>query len=56
MREPNSEILWLAEAERWSRLRLPPRAALATSEYRNTDGWDALAFLGEMPPEAANAN
>jgi len=56
MREPNSEILWLAEAERWSRLRLPPRAALATSEYRNTDGWDALAFLGEMPPGAANAN
>ena len=51
-----AEILWLAEAERWSRLTLPPRAALATSEYRNTDGWDALAFLGEMPPEAANAN
>jgi hypothetical protein len=55
MREPNSEILWLAEAERWSRLTLA-RVTVVTSEYRNTDGWDALAFLGEMPPEAAKAN
>jgi hypothetical protein len=55
-REPKSKILWLAEAERWSRLTLAPRDAVA-SEYRNTDGWDALeAFLGEMPPEAAKAN
>ncbi len=55
MREPNSEILWLAEAEKWSRLTLA-RVTVVTSEYRNTDGWDALAFLGEMPPEAAKAN
>jgi hypothetical protein len=55
-REPKSKILWLAEAERWSRLTLAPHDAVA-SEYRNPDGWDALeAFLGEMPPEAAKAN
>ena len=56
IREPNSEILWLAEAERWSRLTLPPRATLVTSEHRNSDGWDALAVLGEKPPGAAQAN
>lgn len=50
-REPNSEILWLAEAERWSRLTLAPCATVATSEYRNTDGWDALAFLSDISPE-----
>ena len=56
-REPKSRILWLAEAERWSRLTVAARAAVATSEYRNTDSWDALeAFLGEMSPEAAKAN
>jgi hypothetical protein len=55
-REPNSKILWLAEAERWSRLTLPPRATVATSEYRNTDGRDALeSFLSEMPAETAKA-
>jgi hypothetical protein len=54
-REPKSKILWLAEAERWSRLTLAPRDPVVASEY--TDGWDALeAFLGEMPPEAAKAN
>jgi len=56
MREPNSEILWLAEAERWSRLTLAPCTTVRISEYRNTDGWDALALLGEMLPEAARAN
>lgn len=54
-REPKSKILWLAEAERWSRLTLTPRDPVVASEY--TDGWDTLeAFLGEMPPEAAKAN
>ena len=49
-REPKSKILWLAEAERWSRLTLPPHATVVTSEqHRNTDGWDALeAFLGDV--------
>jgi hypothetical protein len=56
-REPKSEILWLAEAERWSRLTLAPRATVVTSEYRSTDGWDALeAFLSDISPEAANPN
>ena len=56
-REPKSRILWLAEAERWSRLTLPPHATVVTSEHRNTDGWDALeAFPGDVSPEAAKAN
>jgi hypothetical protein len=55
-REPNSKNLWLAEAERWSRLTLAPHAADAISKYHHTDGWDALeAFLCEMPAEAAKA-
>jgi hypothetical protein len=53
-REPKSKSLWLAEAERWSRLTLTPCATVPTSEYRNTDGRDALeSFLNEISPETA---
>ena len=56
-REPESEILWLAEAARWSRLTAAPPAAVAASKYFNTDGWDALeACLREVPSEAARAS
>jgi hypothetical protein len=46
-REPNSKILWLAEAERWSRLTVAPGVAAKTPVYRNAASGDAFqAFLG----------
>jgi hypothetical protein len=44
-REPNSKILWLAEAERWSRLTVGPRAEDTAPEFRNADGSDAFVFI-----------
>ena len=36
-REPDSKVLWLAEAERWSRLTWASRGVVATSEYPDAD-------------------
>ena len=56
-REPDSKVLWLAEAERWSRLTLAPRVMVATPEFADDDIGDAFeAFLSEIPSEAAKAN
>jgi hypothetical protein len=52
-REPNSKILWLAEAERWSRLPLGPRAEVRAPEFRNAGGSNAFVLLGDISPEAA---
>jgi hypothetical protein len=41
-REPKSKILWLAEAERWSRLTLAPRAAVVTAKYQKADGRECV--------------
>ena len=56
-REPDSVILWLAEAERWSRLTVTPGVAAETSQSKIADTRDAFeALLGEISPEAAKAN
>jgi hypothetical protein len=38
-REPNSKILWLAEAERWSRLTVEPCAVGATPQGEAAGTW-----------------
>ena len=38
-REPNSKNLWLAEAERWSRLTLAPGAVAATRQGEVAGTW-----------------
>jgi len=56
-REPNSKNLWLAEAERWSRLTVAPRVTVMTPVYRKADIRDPLeAFLGDISPAAAKPN
>jgi hypothetical protein len=56
-REPDSEILWLAEAERWSRLTVTPGVAAKTPQSGIADTRDVFeALLAEMSPGAAKAN
>jgi hypothetical protein len=56
-REPNSKDVWLAEAERWSRLTLAPGVAAMTSVDRRADRGDAFeAFLGDISRWAGNPN
>ncbi len=56
-REPDSKVLWLAEAERWSRLTLASRVGGTTPEYTDAYIGDAFeAFPSEISPEAANAS
>lgn len=38
-REPDSKNLWLAEAERWSRLTLAPDAAVVTRHGESAGTW-----------------
>ena len=68
--EPDSKSLWLAEAERWSRLTQAPNVTVVTRrceplgvkvidvqfEFRDATGSDAFEeFLG-MPFEASEPN
>jgi hypothetical protein len=41
--EPDSKDLWLAEAERWSRLKHEPEAATRQGEPAETWCWDAIS-------------
>jgi hypothetical protein len=38
-REPDSKILWLAEAERWSRLTQEPGVAVVTRHDELVEAW-----------------
>ena len=56
-REPNSKDVWLAEAERWSRLTLAPCVAAMTPVDWSADRGDAFeAFLGDISRWAGNPN
>jgi len=50
-REPNSKILWLAEAERWSRLRLAPGAVAATGRGEAAGTWRWIVPRRREPSE-----
>jgi hypothetical protein len=52
-REPNSKILWLAEAERWSRLTWGPCAEVTAPELRDAGVNDMFVLLDDISPEAA---
>ncbi len=41
--EPDSKTLWLAEAERWSRLKREPEAATRPDEPAETWCWDVIS-------------